>query len=81
MVVNDVAVLTPQCGKTGMKGVINLMRPPDTDVAGQIGIGAELPLVHGTSGMRVEVNDLSDGMNTGIRPACTDYPHGMIGDF
>ena len=61
-----------------MKVIRHLLRPCQTDIGGQIGIGTMDPVECRTNSVRFKMDDLTGGMHTGIGPPGTEQADRMI---
>jgi len=66
---NAITIVTRRCRETSVKLVVDLTRPYDADVVRKIAVGAQQPAAIVAATGRIEMNDLSGGMDTGIGAA------------
>jgi len=78
---NAVTIIATGCGKTRVKLVSNVPGPGNADVVRQIAIHSEQPTTIVARAWRIEVDDLSSGVNARVGPAGTSHLNRMVGDL
>ena len=64
-----------------MKFVINVSGPGDADIVRQIAIHSEQPATIIARAWRIEVDNLSSGMNARVGPTGLGHVHSVSGDL
>ncbi len=77
---NQVVVAARRRRESGMKAVIDRLRPDDADVIGQIAVSAEHPPAATAFATGVEVHDLTGRVYAGIGASCADKFDGFVRD-
>ena len=81
IVVDHIAITPGDCLEARMEVRRHHLGPTDTDVVGQIDIGAHDPRLQRALGLSIKVHHLPAGMHPGIGTPGTHQRHRRVGDF